>query len=156
MKLLVGLGNPGPRYAATRHNVGFRVVECWAGRHGLRVEESRYGGRFGRTRLPAAAEGPGCEVAVLEPLGWMNRSGAAVAEALGDLPVADPAADVLVVLDDVDLPFGRLRLRPSGGAGGHRGLTDVLERVAQPPIHDLFTDAAQVRLVSLAQVAGDP
>ncbi len=131
MKLLVGLGNPGPGYAATRHNVGFRIVECWAGRHGLRVEELRYGGRFGRALLTAPAEGRGREVAVLEPLTWMNRSGAAVAEALGDLPVADPASDVLVVLDDVDLPFGRLRFRPSGGAGGHRGLADVLDALGR-------------------------
>ncbi len=125
MKLLVGLGNPGPRYAATRHNVGFRVVERWARRRDLELEGERFGGRFGSLRVAEADGGAGCEVGVLEPLTWMNRSGVAVQEALLELPV-DPASDLLVALDDVDLPFGRLRLRPGGGAGGHRGLADIV------------------------------
>ena len=125
MKLVVGLGNPGRRYAATRHNVGFRVVECFARERGIRLGTARFDGRFGSGPLP----GPGgttLEVGVLEPLASMNRSGAAVRAALGELPVEDPAADLLVVLDDVDLPLGRLRLRSSGGGGGHRGLDDVI------------------------------
>jgi PTH1 family peptidyl-tRNA hydrolase len=128
MKLVVGLGNPGPRYAATRHNVGFRVVERWAARRGIALDDERFGGRFGcgRARAPGAAP---LDVAVLEPLAYMNCSGACVRAALGDLDL--DAADLLVVLDDVDLPFGRLRLRPSGGAGGHRGLADVIEALGR-------------------------
>lgn len=125
MKLVVGLGNPGARYATTRHNVGFRVVERWASQRGLPLDDERFGGRFGSGTL-ATADGP-LDVAVLEPLDYMNRSGAPVAAALAELPVSDPSADLLIVLDDVDLPFGRLRLRPSGSAGGHRGLADVIE-----------------------------
>jgi PTH1 family peptidyl-tRNA hydrolase len=125
MKLVVGLGNPGPRYLDTRHNVGFRIVERWAARRGIRLDEERFGGRFGRGTL-ATPEGP-LEVAVLEPLDFMNRSGAPVAAAVAGLPIADPAAHHLVVFDDVDLPFGRLRLRAAGSAGGHRGLADVIE-----------------------------
>ena len=125
MKLVVGLGNPGSRYAGTRHNAGFRVLERFAERLGVALDEERFQGRFGKGWLPAS-EGPSEAVGLLEPLTFMNRSGTAVAEALAALPVADPARDLLLVVDDVDLPFGRLRLRPSGGAGGQRGLADVI------------------------------
>lgn len=126
MKLVVGLGNPGRRYEATRHSVGFRIVERFAARWGIELGELRFGGRLGRGAVQGAEGGP-LEVALFEPQTFMNRSGAAVAEALRGLGVEDPAADLLVVLDDVDLPFGRLRVRPSGGAGGHRGLGDVID-----------------------------
>lgn len=126
MKLVVGLGNPGPRYASTRHNVGFRVVEHFAATRGIPLDAERFAGRFGRGRLAS-----GLDVGLLEPLTFMNRSGDAVAEALRMLPVADPGEDLLVVLDDVDLPFGRLRLRPGGGGGGHRGLDHLIERLGR-------------------------
>jgi PTH1 family peptidyl-tRNA hydrolase len=125
VKLVVGLGNPGPRYAGTRHNVGFRIAERFAERRGLPLDERRFGGRFGRGRVELGA-GLLCDVGVLLPERFMNRSGQVVSEALGLLPVGAIEQDLLVVLDDVDLPFGRLRLRPGGGAGGHRGLSDVI------------------------------
>lgn len=121
MKLVVGLGNPGRRYAGTRHNVGVRIVERLAERQRIELDEQRAGGRFGRGRVA------GEDVGLLLPGGWMNESGTPVARALGLLPVADPATDLLLAYDDVDLPFSRLRLRPGGGAGGHRGVADVLE-----------------------------
>jgi PTH1 family peptidyl-tRNA hydrolase len=130
VKLVVGLGNPGRRYEATRHSVGFRIVERFAARWGIELGERCFGGRFGRGSVQGA-EGEPLEVALLEPQTFMNRSGAAVAEALRGLAVEDPAVDLLVVLDDVDLPFGRLRVRPSGGAGGHRGLGDVIETLGR-------------------------
>jgi PTH1 family peptidyl-tRNA hydrolase len=120
VRLVVGLGNPGRRYRATRHNAGFRVVERLAERHHIALAEERFGGRFGRGRIGDD------EVGILEPLGWMNASGEGVAEAVAALPVEDPARDLLVVFDDADLPFGRLRVRPGGSDGGHRGLRDVL------------------------------
>lgn len=122
MKLLVGLGNPGARHAGSRHNVGFAVAERFAERCGFALDESAFGGRFGRGRLA------GARVAALEPTTFMNRSGDAVARAVTVLGL-DPAADLLVAFDDVDLPFGRLRLRPRGGAGGHRGVAHILERL---------------------------
>lgn len=130
MKLLVGLGNPGPRYQATRHNVGARVVERFAETRGIPLDESRFEGRFGRghlARTRAGAEATSLELSILTPATFMNRSGGAVVEALDRLGME--AADLLVVLDDVDLPFGRLRIRPKGSAGGHRGLSDVIECV---------------------------
>jgi PTH1 family peptidyl-tRNA hydrolase len=126
---VVGLGNPGPRHARTRHNVGFRVAERFAAAHAIDMGREDFGGRFGTGEV-AGAGGP-VRVAVLEPQGFMNRSGDAVAQAVAALPVEDPPRDLLVVLDDVDLPFGRLRLRKQGGAGGHRGLADVIERLAR-------------------------
>lgn len=123
MKLVVGLGNPGPDYANTRHNVGFRIVECLAARCGIGLDRERFGGRFGSGRWQ------GIELALLEPQTYMNRSGSAAAAAVAGLPVTDPAQDLLVAFDDVDLPLGQVRLRAGGGAGGHRGLTDVIAQL---------------------------
>ena len=138
MKLVVGLGNPGRRYQATRHNVGFRIVERFAASRGIELGERRFEGRFGRGSVPVAGAAS-LDVGVLEPQTWMNHSGRSVAEALGALPVDDPAQDLLVVLDDVDLPFGRLRVRPAGGAGGHRGLADVIEALGRSDLPRLST-----------------
>jgi PTH1 family peptidyl-tRNA hydrolase len=123
VRLVVGLGNPGPEYAETRHNVGFRVVELVAARHGIALAERRFRGRFGTGRVR------GVEVALLEPETWMNLSGRSVIEAVRELPLEDVTRDLLVVYDDLDLPFGRLRIRPAGGAGGHKGLGDIQDRL---------------------------
>jgi PTH1 family peptidyl-tRNA hydrolase len=125
VKLVVGLGNPGPRYAATRHNVGFRVALRFAEQRGIALDQRRFGGRFGRA---SAALGGGLrfDIGILLPESFMNRSGQGVSEAVGLLPIGPLEQDLLVVFDDVDLPFGRLRLRPAGSAGGHRGLSDVI------------------------------
>jgi len=122
--LVVGLGNPGPRYAASRHNAGALVVERLAERRGVALDEHRFEGRFGQGRVGTTS------VALLLPETFMNRSGEAVGDAVEGLPLADPPRDLLVVYDDLDLPFGRLRLRPSGGSGGHRGMADVMVHLA--------------------------
>jgi PTH1 family peptidyl-tRNA hydrolase len=129
VKLVVGLGNPGPRYADTRHNAGVLVLERLAREHGIALGARRFGSRFGSGWL-AGAE-PRVEVALLAPETFMNRSGGAVADAVAGLAIADVSCDLLVLLDDVDLPFGRLRLRASGGAGGQRGLADVIDRLGR-------------------------
>lgn len=120
--LLVGLGNPGPRYATTRHNVGFRILEQLA---------ARAGGAWRNDRALEARTAPvelaGRRCLLVEPQTFMNRSGRSVEAALERWPELDPTQRVLVVYDDVDLPTGRIRLRPSGGAGGHRGIGDILE-----------------------------
>jgi len=125
VKLVVGLGNPGRKYASARHNIGFRIVERFAANHAIAVVAKRHGGRFGRG-LVAGIDGRPTDVAVLRPEAYMNRSGEVVAEALRYLPVDDPSEDVIVALDDVDLTFGSLRIRPSGSSAGHRGLEDVI------------------------------
>ena len=145
MKIVVGLGNPGARYAATRHNIGARIVDRFAFDCGIPLAEHRFESHFGRGRIPPPAgrpagdsvehsvdqpaDQPDLDVAVLVPETYMNHSGTAVAAALDSLPVDDIRTDLLVVVDDLDLPFGRLRIRPRGSSAGHRGLEDIAEQI---------------------------
>lgn len=118
MKVICGLGNPGPEYDATRHNAGWWLMDRLSSDWGV--------GPFER-RGPALVAGGirgSHEVLLLKPLTWMNRSGAALAPLLGD-PELDIARDLLVVVDDVALEPGRARLRASGSPGGHNGLKSV-------------------------------
>ena len=128
MKLVVGLGNPGRRYARTRHNVGFRVLDAVAERARAGPAEDRFAGRYAEGTLA------GERVGLLAPDTFMNRSGESVAEALAGLTDVDPAADLLVVFDDADLPLGRLRVRARGSSGGHNGLGDVLARLGSEAV----------------------
>lgn len=118
MKLVVGLGNPGARYAATRHNVGFRVVEALAAAHAIRLHPA---GDLAVGRGALAGE----ELWLLEPLGYMNRSGNAVRTMLEEAG-GEPSA-LLVVYDDLDLPLGQLRFKRAGGHGGHNGVRSIIE-----------------------------
>jgi peptidyl-tRNA hydrolase, PTH1 family len=115
--LVVGLGNPGPTYEGTRHNVGYLVVDELARRHGFPRAKRGFDGR--------CAEGMarGRAVLLLEPATFMNDSGRSVAAAVRALKV--PLDRVLVVHDHIDLPFGRLRLMEGGGSGGHNGLKSI-------------------------------
>jgi peptidyl-tRNA hydrolase, PTH1 family len=119
VKVLVGLGNPGEEYAATRHNIGYLVAEEIAGRRGRPYEARR------ARSLVSRVEIGGSEAIVARPLTYMNRSGAAVA-ALLDLAGAGPE-DLLVMCDDFYLDFGTIRLRPRGSHGGHNGLLSIVE-----------------------------
>jgi len=123
MRLIVGLGNPGREYRDTRHNVGFMVADEIAKRHGLtlamapsQVPDAMIAKKFG----PDA-------VLLAKPLTFMNRSGDAVAALTRYYDIA--IADLLVVVDEVALPFGRLRARARGSAGGHNGLKSCIERL---------------------------
>ena len=122
MKVVTGLGNPGERHRLTRHNVGFRVVDLLADRWGL-TGQGRV--RDGAARLEAQLSDPEERVLLVKPMKYMNLSGGPVRAALRQTG-ADPAEDLLVVTDDVDLPLGRLRLRREGSAGGHNGLRDII------------------------------
>jgi peptidyl-tRNA hydrolase, PTH1 family len=119
VKLLVGLGNPGPRYERTRHNAGYLVVDRLASRHAPGQTPK---GRFQSAVVEARIGGTPC--LLMKPGTFMNRSGQAVGEAVR-FHKADPAADLLVIVDDVALPCGSIRVRPGGGAGGHNGLSDI-------------------------------
>lgn len=115
IRLVAGLGNPGPAYSATRHNAGFMVVAELCRRHGLELSQSA------KWNAAIAAAGP---LHLLQPLTFMNRSGDAVASYANFHKILP--AEILVVLDDVALPLGRLRLRLAGSGGGHNGLESVL------------------------------
>lgn len=117
LRVVVGLGNPGARYRETRHNLGFRVVELLARRRSVELSRVECNARVAET---------GGVVLVL-PQTYMNRSGYAV-RCLAERHAFTPE-DVLVVYDDVALPLGRLRLRPGGSPGGHRGMESVVENL---------------------------
>jgi len=116
--LVVGLGNPGRRYAETRHNVGFMAVDELVAREQGSFKAGRGDYLLCRLKLE------GCEVLVQKPLTYMNLSGGAVQHALHYFKLTP--AELLVVGDDIHLPFGRLRLRPKGSDGGHNGLSSVI------------------------------
>lgn len=130
VRLLVGLGNPGPEYDGTRHNVGFEVVDRVAEQLGRSFHAK------GRSLL-AEGEAGGCRFVLAKPQTYMNRSGRAVR----DLLRSDwgPEARILVCCDDFHLELGRLRCRAKGSAGGQKGLDDILEHVPD-------RDVARLRL----------
>ena len=119
--LVVGLGNPGPRYASNRHNAGFQCVGRFAERHGLRFS-------FYRFRASLAEETVlGRRVLLARPLTYMNESGQAVGPLVRHYRIA--SENLLIVYDDLDLPLGKIRLRARGGSGGHRGLDSILRHL---------------------------
>ena len=117
--MVVGLGNPGPEYEASRHNVGFRVVEALAGRVGMALNRCRYRSFFMRGSLH------GVQVLLVKPLTFMNDSGFAVSR--WQQAVRLEPSRIIVVHDDLDLPTSQLRIRVGGGHGGHRGVRSILE-----------------------------
>ncbi len=123
MHLVVGLGNPGPAYARNRHNVGFMLVDRLAGAAGVELRE-KLKGRFAKARIA------GQDVVLLEPLTFMNRSGESVQAAMRFFEVA--LADVIVVHDELDLPFGTVRLKSGGGIAGHNGLRSIVQPCGGP------------------------
>ena len=112
MFLIVGLGNPGVKYVRTRHNSGFLVIDELASRSGARLREIKFESTFVRAALAGAS------VILAKPLTFMNRSGVAVERLLKHFSV--DAENMLIIYDDMDLPLGKIRLRPAGGSGGHR------------------------------------
>lgn len=130
MKLLVGLGNDGPEYRGTRHNVGFEVADLLAERWGASFSAH---GTLGRLTYTAESQFAGERVVLAKPRTLMNRSGQAVA-ALRHKYGGEPD-DLIVVYDDADLAFGRVRVRPEGGAGGHNGLRSIIDLVGTGAFH---------------------
>lgn len=117
MRLIVGLGNPGPAYALTRHNIGWRIVEQAAVQWAVTLTTGG-GARQGAGRISSIP------VRLALPLTWMNLTGAAIKELLLDLGLG--IGDLIVVHDDLDLEIGHLRIRQRGGAGGHNGVQSVV------------------------------
>jgi PTH1 family peptidyl-tRNA hydrolase len=167
-KLIVGLGNPGLKYAQNRHNVGFQCLERLAQAHGL-----SFGGgilnRLKRRRAKASlASGKiaGVKAVLAKPLTYMNLSGQAMRQLVSFYKLS--LEDVLVIYDDLDLPLGTIRLRPEGGSGGHKGIRSIIEAlgsqafsrlrvgIGRPPANDAvnyvlsdFTADEQITLESV-------
>ena len=118
MKLIVGLGNPGPEYERTRHNIGWQVVDAFAAKFRIAIGKHEKNSMTGEGRVA------GGSVVVAKPLTYMNLSGDAV-KLLMNAYVESPS-DVMVVYDDVDLPVGKLRIRPNGSSGTHNGMRSIV------------------------------
>lgn len=135
--LVVGLGNPGSQYSRTRHNLGFRVVELVAQRHGATSWRSKFSGRL--------AEAPSPGVVFLLPQTYMNDSGQSVAPCTAFFQIPPP--HILVICDDLNLPFARLRMRRNGSDGGHNGLKSIIAALSS-------TDFPRLR-IGIGRAQGD-
>jgi PTH1 family peptidyl-tRNA hydrolase len=122
VKFVVGLGNPGKKYQPTRHNLGFLVIDQVAARQGIKVQKEICG------VLTGLWDQAGETILLAKPQAYMNRSGIAVGELLRYFQGTPD--DLVLIYDDVDLPFGRIRIRTRGSAGGHRGLVSVIDNLA--------------------------
>ena len=121
MKIIIGLGNPGAEYIGTRHNAGFEIIDALGKKLGVEVKKKRFGALAGEGFI---GEG---KILLLKPQSYMNRSGQVVATALGFYKLS--AQDIMVVTDDMALEPGTIRIRRKGSAGGHNGLTDIIEKL---------------------------
>ena len=129
--LIVGLGNPGARYARTRHNIGFMTVEKWAAEHSSASPSwtEKWKGQTTQVTIQGSSQGSGSgrRCVVLKPQTYMNRSGASVVPAAQFHRV--PPAQIVVVHDEIDFPIGRLAIKQGGGHGGHNGLRDIVAQL---------------------------
>ncbi len=123
MKIIFGLGNPGVRYRKTRHNIGFQIVDRLAEKYHIHLSSKRFKSLYGKGWIDVK------EVILAKPMTYMNRSGEAVREALNFFRLS--VEDLIIVHDDLDLPFGRLRFKRKGGDGGHQGVRSITESLNQ-------------------------
>ncbi|MGB9629921.1 MAG: aminoacyl-tRNA hydrolase [Thermodesulfobacteriota bacterium] len=119
MKIIFGLGNPGIRYRKTRHNIGFHIVDRLAEMYHIQISSKRFKSLYGKGWIEAE------EVVLAKPMTYMNQSGEAVREALDFFHLSPE--DLIIIHDDLDLPFGRLRFKRKGGDGGHQGVRSIIE-----------------------------
>lgn len=142
MYLVVGLGNPGSAYAKTRHNIGFQVLDYLAARHSFSFDKKTMDAFWGKGTLV------GQEVVLAKPQTFMNLSGKSVNQ-LAKFYKIDPKTQLLIISDDLDLPIGKIRLRPIGSSGGQNGLKDIFNVLGT-------TDIARLRVGISRPVRGNP
>jgi len=121
VRVVIGLGNPGPEYAETRHNLGFKVIEALDDALGIQVKKQKFGARIGEGLYA------GKKLILMKPWTFMNRSGEPVATIMGFYKLE--RRDLMVITDDMALEPGRLRIRAKGSPGGHNGLADIVEKL---------------------------
>ena len=119
MRWIVGLGNPGGKYAMNRHNVGFMAIDRFAGQHGILVDRNKFKALYGEGVVD------GVKVALLKPMTYMNLSGEALRAFLDY--TKSTISEGIVVYDDLDTAFGRIRLRMQGSSGGHNGIKSIIQ-----------------------------
>jgi PTH1 family peptidyl-tRNA hydrolase len=119
LRLIVGLGNPGMKYATTRHNIGFRVLDRLASDFAIEINREKFSTAFGRGRIE------GFDVVLAKPLAFMNRSGPPTRSLADFFRIS--SRDMVVVHDDIDLAYGRLKIKEKGGHGGHNGIRSLID-----------------------------
>lgn len=117
MKLIVGLGNPGKEYDSTRHNVGFFLIDNYAKNNNMSIDKEKFNGKYNQLIIG------GEKVILLKPQSYMNLSGGVVRKYVDFFKIA--LEDILIISDDLDMPIGKIKLRPTGSSGGHNGLKDI-------------------------------
>ena len=122
MYLIAGLGNPGRQYEATRHNMGFDVLDCLIEKHHIAQSGVKFNAMFGKGIIG------GEKVILMKPLSFMNLSGGPIQEMANYFKI-DPEAELIVIYDDIDLEPGQLRIRKQGSAGGHNGMKDIIRKL---------------------------
>jgi PTH1 family peptidyl-tRNA hydrolase len=118
MKLITGLGNPGRNYALNRHNLGFQCINYIAKKYSIPVKQIQCQSKIGKGSIA------GEEVILAKPRTYVNISGAAVSSLMKKYHI--PAEDIVIIYDDMDLPIGKVRIRPSGNSGGHKGIKSII------------------------------
>jgi PTH1 family peptidyl-tRNA hydrolase len=126
VRLIIGLGNPGPQYIMTRHNAGFLVLDALVAQYGLHAQKTDFKSILFRGDIE------GVDTLVAFPQTYMNLSGTAVRSIVSYYKI--PLTELLVIFDDLDLPFGNLRFRPSGSAGTHNGMKSIIEQMVSTEI----------------------
>ncbi len=144
MKVIVGLGNPGKEYARTRHNIGFMVLEAFRRELTLPVERTRFHALMTEGRLNSE------KIVLVAPQTFMNLSGTSVREVRSWYKIEEP--HIIVVLDDMDLPFGTLRMRGTGSAGGHNGLHSIIEQLGTSNIPRLKIGIGRPQSAAISHV----
>ena len=144
--LIVGLGNPGEKYARTRHNLGFLALDLLAERQKLKVNRIKY------KALVAETEFGGARCLLMKPQTYMNLSGESVAPLVRYSNAT--AADLLVIQDDIDLPVGRMRVRKNGSCGGHNGIRNIIERLGTQDFARLKLGVGKDKSDVIAHVLG--
>ncbi len=119
--LIVGLGNPGPEYAKTRHNIGFRCIDLLAEKLGVKIDKAKFQGLYGQVDYK------GNRLYLLKPLTYMNLSGVSVLQLSNFFKI--PPQRIVVIFDDISLEPGRLRVRSDGSAGGHNGIKSIIAQL---------------------------
>jgi PTH1 family peptidyl-tRNA hydrolase len=147
LRLVVGLGNPGKKYAKTRHNIGFMVLGELAGRYGLTFRSTKH--------RAETARGPidGLQVMMALPVTFMNESGNAVYRLVDYYRIE--LRNLLIVCDDMDLPFGTIRLRPQGSSGGHNGLRSIIQALGAEDFARIRIGVGRPERGAIGHVLGD-
>lgn len=148
MKLIVGLGNPGKEYAMTRHNCGFRVIDCFADLTGIDVDKEQFHGVYGKFKFGDE------DIILFKPLTMMNLSGTAVQEIVHFFKIN--IDDIVVIYDDMAIEPGFLRLRPSGSSGGQKGMQNIIENLKTDQIKRIRVGIGEPQFNSIDWVLGKP